>query len=55
MTEQVFSIFQFQEGYETELLYETYDEELAQDCVDRINANLAAAGIPSSESRCYYR
>jgi hypothetical protein len=36
-------------------LYEVRDEDRAQDEVDRINSNLAAAGIPSSVSCAYYQ
>jgi hypothetical protein len=36
-------------------LYEVRDEDVAQDEVDRINSNLAAAGIPSSVSCAYYQ
>lgn len=36
-------------------LYEVRDEWRAQDEVDRINSNLAAAGIPSSVSCAYYQ
>jgi hypothetical protein len=36
-------------------LYEVRDEDVAADEVDRINSNLAAAGIPSSVSCAYYQ
>jgi hypothetical protein len=36
-------------------LYEVRDEDVAADEVDRINSNLAAAGIPSSVSSAYYQ
>ena len=36
-------------------LYEVRDEDVAQDEVDRINSNLAAAGIPSSVACAYYQ
>ena len=38
----------------TELLYETYNEDAAQDAVDSINSNLSYAGIPSYVSSAYY-
>ena len=49
----MFYIFQTTNGV-TELLYETYDEEVAQNEVDRINNNLSLAGIPGSVSSAYY-
>jgi hypothetical protein len=33
---------------EVEVLWECYSEEQAQDACDRINSNLANAGIPST-------
>lgn len=49
----MFYIYQTTNG-ETNLLYETYDEDVAQNEVDRINANLADAGIPGWVSSAYY-
>jgi hypothetical protein len=50
---QMFHIFQTTNGV-TELLYETYDEDVAADEVDRINSNLSLAGIPGWVSSAYY-
>jgi hypothetical protein len=36
-------------------LYEVRDEDVAQGEVDRINSNLAAAGVPSWVSCAYYQ
>jgi hypothetical protein len=49
----MFHIFQTTDGV-TELLYETYDEDVAANEVDRINSNLSLAGIPGSVSSAYY-
>lgn len=49
----MFYIYQTTNGV-TELLYETYDEESAQDEVDRINSHLSEAGIPGWVSSAYY-
>ena len=38
----------------TKLLYETPDEKVAQDEVDRINSNLSLAGIPGWVSSAHY-
>jgi hypothetical protein len=54
MSDQEFHIFQTLEDGTTELLYVTYNEEGAQDEVDRINSLLSMAGIPSSVSCAYY-
>jgi hypothetical protein len=54
MTDRIYFIYQTQEGYPTELLWETYSEDIAEESVARVNSNLAAAGIPSSVSSCYY-
>jgi hypothetical protein len=54
MSDQEFHVFQTQEDGTTELLYVVFDEEAAQDEVDRINTNLSLAGIPSSVSSAYY-
>lgn len=50
----MFYIFQTTNGV-TELLYETPDEDVAQDEVDRINSNLANAGVPGWVSSAYYQ
>ena len=50
----MFHIYQSQPDGDSLLLYTTYDEEQAQDEVDRINTNLSLAGIPSSVSCAYY-
>jgi hypothetical protein len=50
---QMFYIFQTTNGV-TELLYETYDENVAQNEVDRINSHLSDAGIPGWVSSAYY-
>jgi hypothetical protein len=39
---------------ETELLYETTDEKVAQNEVERINSYLDSAGIPGWVSSAYY-
>ena len=53
----VFQSFTDQTSGNTEItnLYEVRDENVAQDEVDRINSNLAAAGIPSYVSCAYYQ
>lgn len=52
MSQQMFSIYQTVEG-ETTLLYEVYDEQQAEDYVDRMNSHLSDAGVPSWVS-CYF-
>ena len=54
MENRIYKIIQTQEGYPNELLWETYSENIAEESVARVNNNLAAAGIPSSVSCCYY-
>jgi len=54
MNNQIFHIYQTQEDGDSLLLFTTYDEEVAQDEVDRINSNLSLAGIPGSVSSAYY-
>ena len=49
----MFQIYQTSNGI-TELLYETYDEDAAQNEVDRINSYLSDAGIPGWVSSAYY-
>lgn len=51
----MFHIYQTQPDGTAELLYETHDEKIAENEVDRINSNLASAGIPSWVSCAYYR
>jgi len=51
----MFYIYQTQEDGTSHLLYETYDEDLADATVNRINSNLSAAGIPSWVSSAYYQ
>jgi hypothetical protein len=51
----MFHIYQTQPDGTAELLYETPDEHVAENEVDRINSNLASAGIPSWVSCAYYR
>jgi len=50
---QMFYIYQTTNG-ETELLYETTDEKVAQNEVERINSYLDSAGIPGWVSSAYY-
>ena len=50
---QMFYIYQTTNG-ETELLYETTDEKVAQNEVERINSYLDSAGIPGWISSAYY-
>jgi hypothetical protein len=50
----MFYIYQTTNG-ETELLYETTDEKVAQNEVERINSYLDSAGIPSWVSSAYYK
>ena len=54
MNNQIFHIYQTQEDGDSLLLFTTYDEEVAQDEVDRINSNLSLAGIPGWVSSAYY-
>ena len=54
MENRIYKVFQTQEDYPTELLWETYSEDIAEESVARVNSNLSAAGIPSSVSCCYY-
>ena len=54
MSDQEFHVFQTQEDGTTQLLYVVYDEDQAQDEVDRINSHLSMAGIPSSVFSAYY-
>lgn len=49
----MFYIYQTTNG-ETELLYETTDEKVAQNEVERINSYLDSAGIPGWISSAYY-
>jgi hypothetical protein len=49
----MFHIYQTTNGV-TELLYETPDENVAQNEVDRINSHLSDAGIPSYVSSAHY-
>ena len=53
MPSQVFHVCQTQDDGDSALLFTTYDEQVAQNEVDRINSNLAAAGIPSWVSCAY--
>jgi hypothetical protein len=50
---QMFYIYQTTNG-ETKLLYETIDEKVAQNEVERINSYLDSAGIPGWVSSAYY-
>jgi hypothetical protein len=50
---QMFYIYQTTNG-KTELLYETTDEKVAQNEVERINSYLDSAGIPGWVSSAYY-
>jgi hypothetical protein len=52
-TQQMFHIYQTTNEV-TELLYETPDEKVAQNEVDRINSHLSDAGIPGWVSSAYY-
>jgi hypothetical protein len=52
-TTQMFYIYQTTNEV-TELLYETPDEKVAQNEVDRINSHLSDAGIPGWVSSAYY-
>ena len=54
MNNQVFHIYQTQEDGDSLLLFTTYDEEVAQNEVDRINSHLSDAGIPGWVSSAYY-
>ena len=49
----MFHIYQTTNGV-TELLYETTDEKVAQNEVERINSYLDSAGIPGWVSSAYY-
>lgn len=53
----VFQSYTDPETNKTEItnLYEVRDEDVAQEEVDRINSNLAAAGVPSWVSCAYYQ
>jgi hypothetical protein len=50
----IFHIYQTQQDGTAELLYQTPDEDAAQDEVDRINSYLSDAGVPSWVSCAYY-
>jgi hypothetical protein len=53
MSNQLFWVAQTQPDGTNEVLWQCTSYDQAQDEVDRINSNLAAYGIPSSESCAY--
>lgn len=54
MTSQMFHIYQVQEDGDSLLVASTYDRQIAEDEVDRINSNLALAGIPTFVSCAFF-
>jgi vancomycin permeability regulator SanA len=49
----IYHVYQTQEDGDSLLLYSGFNKDHAQDEVDRINSNLAAAGIPTEVSCAY--
>lgn len=54
MNTRMFHVYQVQEDGDSLLIASTYDRQSAEDEVDRINSNLALAGIPTFVSCAYF-
>ncbi len=51
---KIYRVYQTDADGVSELLYETPNKEAAENEVDRINSNLAKAGVPGWVSSAYY-